>query len=106
MLAAPPAWTPTESVSGLTAFSFLGIGGLLALPVFVLPVVVFGAPVASGLADAAWIGAVGFVLFAGVRRVLVMATDGPLLLGGPGGPGGAQPGLSRSARRWRGCPSG
>ena len=37
----------TESVSGLTAFSFLGIGGLLALPVFVLPVVIFGAPVAS-----------------------------------------------------------
>ena len=59
---------PTESVSGLTAFSFLGIGGLLALPVFVLPVVLFGAPVASGLSDAAWIGAIGFVLFTGVRR--------------------------------------
>ena len=26
------AWTPTEAVGGLTAFSFLGIGGLLALP--------------------------------------------------------------------------
>ena len=69
---------PTESVSGLTAFSFLGIGGLLALPVFVLPVVLFGAPVASGLSDAAWIGAIGFVLFTGFG-VLVMAIDAPLL---------------------------
>jgi uncharacterized protein (TIRG00374 family) len=69
---------PTEAVSGLTAFSFLGIGGLLALPVFVLPVVLFGAPVSSGLADAAFIGAIGFVLFLGLG-VLVMATDGPLL---------------------------
>ena len=69
---------PTESVSGLTAFSFLGIGGLLALPVFVLPVVIFGAPVASGLSDAAWIGAIGFVLFTAFGAV-IMATDGPLL---------------------------
>ncbi len=68
---------PTEAVSGLTAFSFLGIGGLLALPVFVLPVVLFGAPVSSGLADAAFIGAVGFVLFLALG-VVVMTTDGPL----------------------------
>jgi hypothetical protein len=72
---------PTESVSGLTAFSFLGIGGLLALPVFVLPVVLFGAPVASGLTDAAWVGVVAFVLFTGFGAV-VMATDGPLVWAG------------------------
>jgi len=72
---------PTESVSGLTAFSFLGIGGLLALPVFVLPVVLFGAPVASGLTDAAWVGVVGFVLFTGFGA-LVIATDGPLVWAG------------------------
>ena len=72
---------PTESVSGLTAFSFLGIGGLLALPVFVLPVVLFGAPVASGLTDAAWVGVVGFVLFTGFGA-LIMATDGPLVWAG------------------------
>jgi hypothetical protein len=72
---------PTESVSGLTAFSFLGIGGLLALPVFVLPVVLFGAPVAPGLADAAWLGAAGFVLFTAFS-VLVMTTDGPLVWAG------------------------
>ena len=72
---------PTESVSGLTAFSFLGIGGLLALPVFVLPAVLFGAPVASGLTDAAWVGVVGFVLFTGFGA-LVMSTDGLLVWAG------------------------
>jgi len=71
----------TESVSGLTAFSFLGIGGLLALPVFVLPVVIFGAPVASDLSHAAWVGAIGFVLFTAFGAV-VMATDAPLLWAG------------------------
>ena len=55
----------TDAVGGLTAFSFLGIGGLLALPVFVLPAVLFGSPVSSGLVDAAIIGAIGFVLFVG-----------------------------------------
>ena len=72
---------PTEAVSGLTAFSFLGIGGLFALPVFVLPVVLFGAPVSSGLTDAAGIGAIGFVLFSSLG-VIIMATDGPLELAG------------------------
>ena len=72
---------PTESVSGLTAFSFLGIGGLLALPAFILPGVLFGAPVASGLTDAAWVGVVAFVLFSGFGA-LVMATDGPLVWAG------------------------
>jgi uncharacterized protein (TIRG00374 family) len=71
----------TESVSGLTAFSFLGIGGLLTLPVFVLPVVLFGAPVASDLSHAAWIGVIGFVLFTGFGAV-VMAIDGPLIWAG------------------------
>jgi len=68
---------PTDAVGGLTAFSFLGIGGLLALPVFVLPVVLFGSPVSSGLVDAAIIGAIGFVLFAGFS-VAAMATERPL----------------------------
>ncbi len=72
---------PTESVSGLTAFSFLGIGGLLALPVIVLPVVAFGAPVAPGLTDAAWLGAAGFVLFTAFSAV-TMATDAPLVWAG------------------------
>ena len=67
----------TDAVGGLTAFSFLGIGGLLALPVFVLPVVLFGAPVSRGLADAAIIGAIGFVLFVGLGT-WVMVADAPL----------------------------
>jgi uncharacterized protein (TIRG00374 family) len=66
-----------DAVGGLTAFSFLGIGGLLALPVFVLPAVLFGSPVSRGLLDAAIIGAVGFVIFVALGAV-VMATDAPL----------------------------
>jgi uncharacterized protein (TIRG00374 family) len=66
-----------DAVGGLTAFSFLGIGGLLALPVFVLPAVLFGSPVSRGLLDAAIIGAIGFVIFVALGAV-VMATDAPL----------------------------
>lgn len=67
----------TDAVGGLTAFAFLGIGGLLALPVFVLPVVLLGSPVSPGLVDAAIIGAIGFVLFIGFGAA-VLATDAPL----------------------------
>ena len=67
----------TDAVGGLTAFSFLGIGGLLALPVFVLPAVLFGSPVSRGLVDAAIIGAIGFVLFVGLGA-WVMAAEAPL----------------------------
>ena len=74
---------PTEAVGGLTAFSFLGIGGLLALPVFVLPVVLFGSPVSQGLVDAAIIGAIGFFLFVGLGA-WVMAADAPLRWAGRG----------------------
>ncbi len=66
-----------DSVGGLTAFSFLGIGGLLALPIFALPAVLFGSPVSAGLVDAAVIGAIGFVFFVGFG-VLIMTTDKPL----------------------------
>jgi len=69
------------AVGGLTAFSFLGIGGLLALPVFLLPVVLLGAPVSGELANAAIFGAIGFVLFVAFA-VVVMATDGPLQVAG------------------------
>jgi uncharacterized membrane protein YbhN (UPF0104 family) len=36
------------AVGGLTAFSLLGVGGLLALPVFALPAVLAGVPVSRG----------------------------------------------------------
>jgi len=67
----------TDTVGGLTAFSLLGVGGLLALPVFALPVVLFGAPVNRGLYNAAILGAIGFVIFAGLGA-LVLSTEAPL----------------------------
>jgi uncharacterized protein (TIRG00374 family) len=67
----------TDAVGGLTAFSFLGIGGLLALPVIVLPAVAFGAPVNRGLVEATVVGAIGFVLFVGLGA-WVMVADAPL----------------------------
>ena len=66
------------TVGGLAAFSLLGVGGLLALPLFALPVILVGGPTTSrGLVNAAILGAVGFILFAGFGAV-VLATDAPL----------------------------
>jgi uncharacterized protein (TIRG00374 family) len=73
----------TEAVGGLTAFSLLGIAGLLALPVLVLPIVLFGSPVSSGLYVLAIIGAVAFVVFTGFGA-LVAAANAPLELLGRG----------------------
>jgi uncharacterized protein (TIRG00374 family) len=67
------------AVGGLTTFSLLGVGGLLALPVFVLPAIVGGAPVSRGLAHTALLGLAGFVLFA-VFGVILLRTDRPLAL--------------------------
>jgi uncharacterized protein (TIRG00374 family) len=53
------------------------VAGLLALPVFALPAVLFGAPVNRGLAQAAFIGAAAFVLFAGFGALL-LAADAPM----------------------------
>jgi len=76
MLAASGSDTAT-AVGGLTAFSLLGIGGLLALPIFVLPAILAGTPIESGLQHAALLGIAAFVLFAGFGA-LVLASDGPL----------------------------
>src|SRR5258705_4346606 len=59
----------SSTVAGLTAFSFLGVGGLLALPVFALPVILVGAPTNRGLVNAAILGAVGVVVFAALGAV-------------------------------------
>jgi uncharacterized protein (TIRG00374 family) len=69
------------AVGGLTASSLLGVGGLLALPIFALPVILFGSPVSRGLVHAAFIGIGGFVLFAGFGA-LILVTDRPLVLAG------------------------
>ena len=67
----------SSTVGGLTAFSLLGVGGLLALPIFALPVILLGTPVDRGLVNAAILGAVGFVAFAAFGAVL-LAYDAPL----------------------------
>jgi len=67
----------SETVGGLAGFSLLGVGGLLALPVFALPVILLGAPTARGLEHAAFLGAAGFALFAAFGAV-VLAYDTPL----------------------------
>jgi uncharacterized protein (TIRG00374 family) len=67
----------SDTVGGLAAFSLLGIGGLFALPVFALPVILAGSPVDRGLYNAAIIGSIGFALFAAFSAV-VLVTDAPL----------------------------
>ena len=68
---------PATAVAGLTAFSLLGIGGLLALPIIVQPAIFAGTPNPNGLQHAALLGLVAFVLFAGFGA-LVLTLDGPL----------------------------
>jgi len=65
------------AVGGLTAFSLLGVGGLLALPLFALPAIVGGAPASPGLIHTALLGLTGFVLYA-IFGVIVLRTDRPL----------------------------
>jgi uncharacterized protein (TIRG00374 family) len=65
------------AIGGLTAFSLLGVGGLLALPLFALPAIVAGGPVSPGLAHTALLGVAGFVLYA-VFGVVVLRTERPL----------------------------
>ena len=67
----------SSTVGGLAAFSLLGVGGLLALPLFALPVILIGAPVDRGLEHAAFLGAAGFVAFAAFGAV-ILAYDAPL----------------------------
>jgi uncharacterized protein (TIRG00374 family) len=66
-----------STVGGLAAFSLLGVGGLLALPVFALPVILLGTPTSRGLVQTAVLGAVAFVIFAAFGAV-VLAYDAPL----------------------------
>ena len=65
------------AVGGLTTFSLLGIGGLLALPVFALPAILVGVPVSRGLVHTALLGLGGFVLYA-ISGVILLRTDRPL----------------------------
>jgi hypothetical protein len=61
------------AVGGLTAFSLLGIGGLLALPILAVPAMLAGAPVSPGLRNTALLGIAGFLLFAIFAAVILRA---------------------------------
>jgi hypothetical protein len=106
----------SSTVGGLTAFSLLGVGGLLALPVFALPVILVGAPTNRGPVNAAILGAAGFAAFAAFGAVVLATThrcagaagrrSGPgtgSCAGGPRSPGWMKPcspSATRSGRRW------
>ena len=65
------------AVGGLTAFSLLEVGGLLALPLFALPAILAGMPVSRGLVHTALLGIASFVLYA-IFGVIVLRSDWPL----------------------------
>jgi uncharacterized membrane protein YbhN (UPF0104 family) len=67
--------------AGLAASSLLGIGGLLALPLFTLPAVLGGVGIRRGLVDAALLGVAAFALFT-VAGVVVLRADWPLQAAG------------------------
>lgn len=67
----------TSAVGGLAASSLLGVGSLLALPTFALPVILVGAPANRGLVNTAILGAIAFVAFAAFGAVL-LTYDPPL----------------------------
>jgi len=68
---------PDTAAGGLTAASLLGVGGLLALPLFTLPAILGGTQVEPGLLHATLIGVAGFALFI-VFSTVVLATERPL----------------------------
>ncbi len=69
------------AVGGLSAFSLLGVGGLLALPVLALPAILAGVPASRGLEHTALLGIAGFGLFAVFGAVMLRA-DWPLVTAG------------------------
>ncbi len=73
---------PATAVAGLTAFSLLGIAGLLALPIFVLPAILAGTPIENGLLHAALLG---LARLRALRRLRRAGPDaGRPRSGGPG----------------------
>ena len=69
------------AAAGLTVASLLGIGGLLAFPIFALPAIAGGVAIRPGLLHAALLGLAGFVLFV-AGGIVVLATDQPLAIVG------------------------
>jgi uncharacterized protein (TIRG00374 family) len=69
------------AVGALTTFSLLGVGGLLALPVFALPAMLAGVPASPGLVHTALLGIAGFAGYAVFGTILLRA-DWPLAAAG------------------------
>lgn len=72
---------PAAAASALTAVSLITTGAVFAMPVFALPAIVLGTPVDRGLAQAAWLGAVAFVIMF-VLGVVLLRADRPVRLVG------------------------
>jgi uncharacterized protein (TIRG00374 family) len=70
-----------QVASALTAANLFTFATLLALPVFTLPAIILGAPVADGLLQAAILGAIGFAVMAGIGAVFLVF-DRPLVRAG------------------------
>ncbi len=83
MLVSSRAATGGQAASALTAANLFTFATLLALPVFTLPAILGGAPVAHGLGRAALLGAVGFAVMASVGAVFLVF-DEPLAKAGRG----------------------
>jgi uncharacterized protein (TIRG00374 family) len=67
--------------TALTAASLISTTTVLALPLFVLPTILLGAPVPSGLAQAAWLGVGAFCLFVGLGAFLLTSDRALCALG-------------------------
>ncbi|MDP9184595.1 MAG: flippase-like domain-containing protein, partial [Actinomycetota bacterium] len=63
--------------TGTAAASFINIATLFALPVLSIPAILGGVAVASGLARAAWLGVIVFVLLV-VGGAVLLLLDGPI----------------------------
>ena len=70
---------PTRVGTALTASSLISTATIFALPMLALPAILLGTPVASGLAQATWLGAGAFVLFVALGTALLLR-DRPLIL--------------------------
>lgn len=84
------------AIGGLTAFSLLGLGGLLALPIIAAPAMVGAIPAPSGRVHTAIVGLAAFVLLASFGAI-VWHYDWPLAAAGRA----AQRLWNRLARRHR-----
>jgi uncharacterized membrane protein YbhN (UPF0104 family) len=69
------------AASGLAVTSIIGLGALFALPIFALPAIFSGVPVAAGLVRAAGLGLIGFAALAAVGALMLTTNRIPRALG-------------------------